>query len=175
MKRYEIVTGWVSSYCLSILVVAVSFFAACQADNRSAAGESANQAPESQSTIQPSQSTASGQEAAKPSIQITLVPPSGGGPDRLERIAGTVSGVNLKECKCKVVIFALTNVWWVQPFADSPDTPIDSNGKWENDTHLGREYAALLVKDSYKPPSTTGELPQIGGAVLAVARARAKE
>jgi hypothetical protein len=175
MKRYGIVTEWVSGHCLLILVVAVAFVAACQASNRSAASESANQAPESRSTIQPSQLTASGQEAAKPDIQITLVPPSGGGPDRLERIAGTVSGVNLKECKCKVVIFALTNVWWVQPFADSPDTSIDGNGRWENDTHLGREYAALLVKNSYKPRPTTSELPQVGGDVLAADRERAKE
>src|SRR2546423_4648027 len=89
--------------------------------------------------------------ATKPGIRITDVPPRGAGPEAVERIAGTASGVSVKECK--VVIFARTDKWYVQPYIASPDTSINDDGSWENDTHLGSEYAALLVKTSYKPPA----------------------
>jgi len=95
----------------------------------------------------------------------------GAGPDRVEKMAGTVSGVNREECR--VVVFARTNTWYVQPYAASPYTTI-SNGKWETDTHLGDEYAALLVKSSYKPTATTDTLPKVGGDVLAIVRVPAK-
>jgi hypothetical protein len=110
--------------------------------------------------------------ATKPIIQITVVPSKGAGPDAMERIAGTVGGVNIKECK--VVIFTRTDKWYVQPYIDSPDTLIKEDRTWENDTHLGSEYAALLVKTSYKPPATTGTLPNVAGPVLAIARETAK-
>jgi hypothetical protein len=110
---------------------------------------------------------------AAPSIKITTVPPRGEGPDKIDLIAGTVTGVNVKECK--VVIFAKTNVWWVQPTAAEPYTSIEQGGKWEADIHLGYEYAALLVKTSYKAPPTLDVLPGVGGNVLAIDRVRAKQ
>jgi hypothetical protein len=110
--------------------------------------------------------------STKPGIQITEVPSKGAGPDAVENIAGTVSGVNARECK--VVVFARTNTWYVQPYIDSSDTSINEDGTWKTDTHLGSQYAALLVKNSYKPPTTTGKLPLVGGAVLAIAIADAK-
>jgi len=110
----------------------------------------------------------------KPSIQITLIPRRGkGGPDEIERIAGTVSGASEEDCK--VVLFVHTNTWYVQPYRDSFDTPIGKDCKWENDTHLGAEYAALLVKKSYQPPSTTGILPNVGGFVLALTKVPGKD
>jgi len=45
--------------------------------------------------------------------------------------------------------------------------PRDS--KWKNVTHLGEEYAALMVDPSYSPPQITEVLPATGGAVAAVA------
>src|ERR1044072_5663932 len=107
-----------------------------------------------------------------PSIQITEVPSKGAGPEALETIAGTVRGVKVKDCK--VVIFARTNTWYVQPYIDSSDSMINDDGTWRNDTHLGSQYAALLVKASYKPPATTGKLPATGGLVLATAIANGK-
>ena len=109
----------------------------------------------------------------EPSIQITEIPSKGAGPDEVQTIAGKVSGV--KGIDCKVVIFARTNTWYVQPYIDSSDTPIRDDGTWRTDTHLGNRYAALLVKSSYKPPTTTGKLPAVGGEVLAVATADAKQ
>ena len=108
----------------------------------------------------------------KPEIQITEVPPKGAGPDRVERIAGTVRGVNIKECK--VVVFARTDTWYVQPYIEGSDTEIRDSNTWQTDTHLGSEYAALLVKNSYKPPTTTGRLPDVGGPILAIVVVDAK-
>ncbi|MEK6409800.1 MAG: glycoside hydrolase family 16 protein [Acidobacteriota bacterium] len=107
-----------------------------------------------------------------PSIAITRVPSKGAGPDRMEPIAGTVDGVNAKDCR--VVVFARTNTWYVQPYAASPYTTISNDRKWETDTHLGDEYAALLVKSSYNPPATTDTLPEVAGDVLAIVRVSAK-
>ena len=118
-------------------------------------------------------STNSGVESGQPAIQITEVPSRGAGPDLLETIAGTVRGVKPQDCK--VVVFARTNTWYVQPYIDSSDTLINDDGTWRTDTHLGSEYAALLVKTSYKPPTTTGKLPVIGGPMLAVATANARQ
>lgn len=114
-----------------------------------------------------------GKSETDPSIKITEVPSSGAGDTKMETIAGTVSGVHVKECK--VVIFAHTNTWYVQPYIGASDTVIQSDNTWRSDTFLGWEYAALLVKNSYKPPSTTGKLPDVGGLVLAIDRVDAKK
>lgn len=111
----------------------------------------------------------------QPGIQITVVPPPGEGPVEMERIAGVVSGVNLSECECRVVLFAETNVYWVQPYANAPFTAIKADLTWETNTHLGHHYAALLVRAGYQPPTTTDSLPAVGGSVLAVTRVRARE
>lgn len=114
-----------------------------------------------------------GNQTVTPRVEITLVPPKGGGPDRVDKIAGTVSGADTRECK--VVIFALGGgTWYVQPYTASPFTSIGDDGKWENDTHLGSEYAALLVKPSYTPTPTTNTLPEVGDDVLAIVRVPAK-
>jgi hypothetical protein len=135
-----------------------------QRGEKSMAGTARPEAPSADS--QPAVKT-SENRSAKPHIEITSVPPKGAGGERMERISGSVSGADTQ--KCKVVIFAHTDVWYVQPYDTDPHTPINDNGHWENDTHLGREYAALLVKSDYKPPRTTGKLPPISGAVLAIA------
>lgn len=110
-----------------------------------------------------------GQDNKAAKIVITSVPAydEKGGPDRTEIIKGTAS--ESADCKegCRVVVFARTNVWWVQPLADSPYTTIDRN-KWETETHLGTEYAALLVRAAYKPAATTNRLPTVGGDILAM-------
>jgi hypothetical protein len=40
----------------------------------------------------------------------------------------------------------------------------------ESETHGGTEFAALLVKTSYKPEATCGTIPGVGGDVIAVAK-----
>lgn len=105
-------------------------------------------------------------QSEAPSIEITRVPPKGGGPDRLDIIAGKVSRVDFK--RTRVVIFARTNTWYVQPYLNSV-IKIESDGSFQTQTHLGEEYAALLVTTSYSPPATTDALPSKGADVLAIA------
>lgn len=123
-------------------------------------------------TNQPDDANAKDSETG-PKIKITEVPSKGAGSEPIESIAGTVGGVTVTECK--VVVFAHTNTWYVQPWIDSYDTAIKNDRTWRTDTHLGSEYAALLVKSSYKAPATTGKLPDIGGLVLAIARVEARK
>lgn len=106
-------------------------------------------------------------EATGPSISFSLIPEAGeGGSDRLEPIRGHVSGVGPEQ---KIILYAKTNIWWVQPFSANPYTEIQQNGDWSSTIHLGSEYAALLVSKDYKPHRTMENLPAIGGQILAVA------
>src|SRR5262249_4239514 len=69
----------------------------------------------------------------------------------------------------QIVIYAHSGAWWVQPTAVSPFTSIRSDSTWSTETHLGYEYAALLVDPSYRPPPTFDTLPPEGGPVVRTA------
>jgi len=88
-----------------------------------------------------------------------------GGPEKLDVIEGRVIGAHPG---LQVVLFARSGAWYVQPLADHPFTQIQSDSKWRSATHLGTEYAALLVEPGYQPPATTDALPGKGGGVTAV-------
>jgi hypothetical protein len=103
------------------------------------------------------------------SIEFSRVPRSGeGGTESQAFIEGRVDGARAGE---QIVLFAKSGagIWWVQPFAAQPFTAIRSDLQWRNSTHLGMEYAALLVAPGYHPPETTQNLPPKGGPVIAVA------
>jgi len=103
----------------------------------------------------------------QPSIDFSRVPPAGeGSPDILEPIEGRVRGAQPGQ---RIVLFARSGVWWVQPVATEPFTTIHADSKWKNSTHPGSAYAALLVDSRYRPPLTLSVLPEKGGPVLAVA------
>jgi hypothetical protein len=105
-----------------------------------------------------------------PSIEFTTLPPAGEGSAYLLRpIAGRVTGATPNQ---RVVLFARAGVWWLQPLGvDHPFTAIQRDSTWNNSTHPGTAYAALLVDAAYKPPATLDELPQPGGPVVAVVTA----
>lgn len=106
------------------------------------------------------------QARVQPSIEFISVPPSGvGSPDKLYPITGRVTGARAGE---RVVLFALSGMWWVQPTADRPFTAIRAGTSWESMTHPGSAYAALLVDSEYRPPMTLEKLPGRGGGILAV-------
>jgi len=86
----------------------------------------------------------------------------------MDTIRGRVIGVRPEQ---RIVLYAKTEGRWrIQPFARDPlFTEIQGDSRWKNVTHLGEEYAALLVDPSYSPPQTTEALPSAGGAVAAVA------
>jgi hypothetical protein len=170
----------VSKHSVLCLAVFIVFSVAC--DNTNSSNNSASRSDNTQGTPVPSISpsaptnataTPSTNDSTKPTIAITQVPAKGAGETEVQTIAGTVGGVKIKDCK--VVIFAYTNTWYVQPYIDSSDTSINEDNTWRNDTHLGSKYAALLVKKSYNPPNTTGKLPDVRDPVLAIATADAKQ
>jgi len=102
-----------------------------------------------------------------PSIELTRVPPaSEGGPDKLDIIEGKVIGGRPGQ---QLVLYARSGVWWVQPLVNEAFTLIRPDGKWINSTHLGTEYAALLVEQGYHPEATLKVLPPAGGGVAAIA------
>ncbi len=101
-----------------------------------------------------------------PSIEFTTVPPAQeGGPEKLVIIAGRVVGARPGQ---QIVLFARSGAWWVQPLETQPFTTIQSDSNWTNSTHLGTEYAALLVEPGYRPPARIDALPSEGGAIVAV-------
>ena len=103
---------------------------------------------------------------SKPSITLTQVPDAAeGGEQRMAPIAGRVTGARSNH---RVVLFAKSGQWWVQPLVAKPFTEVAADGTWKNETHLGLEYAALLVDSTYQPPPTTESLPEPGGSVIAV-------
>ncbi len=102
----------------------------------------------------------------QPSIEITTVPPAEkGGGRELDEIKGRVRGASSEQ---KIVLYARSGDWYVQPFADQPFTKIEANSTWSNTTHLGTEYAALLVDSDYAPAPITSTLPAPGHGVVAV-------
>src|SRR5260370_18149665 len=105
---------------------------------------------------------------SEPSVAFTKIPVSAvGGLDNMDTIEGRVIGVRPEQ---RIVLYAKSGGrWWIQPFARDPlFTEIQRDSKWRNVTHLGEEYAALLVDPSYSPPQTTEFLPATGGGAPAV-------
>ena len=101
------------------------------------------------------------------SVAFTRIPqadPSGS--SRNDIIEGRATGASPDE---KIVLYAKTGKWWLQPLTDHPLTNLRPNFTWTNATHLGTHYAALLVKEGYRPQSVLDSLPQTGDGILAVA------
>lgn len=110
-------------------------------------------------------------KGAHPSVTLVHVAARGAGAEVLDHITGRVTGA---PAGSEIVLYARTkNVWWVQPFRSHKFTDIAADGTWDNVTHLGEEYAALLVAPTNKPNPKLTELPPIGGEVLAIARSEA--
>jgi len=104
---------------------------------------------------------------ASPSIEFTHIPRAAqGGKERLDTISGRVTNALPKQ---QIVIYAHSGQWWVQP--DPPETPfiaIKEDSTWSTQTHLGFEYAALLVDPDYHPPPTMDVAPTQGGSIALV-------
>ncbi|MCU1235972.1 MAG: hypothetical protein JWP63_3939 [Candidatus Solibacter sp.] len=103
------------------------------------------------------------------SIEFTQLPPAGeGSPDKLHAIAGRVVGGVAGQ---RIVLYARSGMWWVQPTASAPFTDVAADRTWKNSTHPGSAYAALLVNAEYVAPLTMAALPAVGRSVSAVATA----
>src|SRR5215469_9643031 len=101
-----------------------------------------------------------------PSIEFTKIPPAAqGGRERVDTIAGRVSGARPGQ---SIVVYAHSGPWWVQPWPDQALIPIQSDSTWSTQTHLGFEYAALLVVAGSRPSPTLDVAPTQGGSVISL-------
>ena len=101
------------------------------------------------------------------SIAFTRIPQAdSSGSAHNDIIEGRVTGASPGQ---KIVLYAKTGKWWVQPLIDQPITNLRPNFSWTNATHLGTHYAALLVKDGSRPESVLDSLPATDDSILAVA------
>jgi hypothetical protein len=100
------------------------------------------------------------------SIAFSKIPSAAqGGREKMDTIAGTVSGARGGQ---QIVVYVRSGPWWVQPWPENPLIPIQSDSTWSSPTHLGFEYAALLVDAGYNPPPTMDVAPAQGGSIAAV-------
>ena len=103
---------------------------------------------------------------AGPSITFTHIPPAAqGGRERADTISGRVRNARPGH---QIVIYAHRGQWWVQPWPDHPFIPIKPDSTWSTETHLGFEYAALLVEPDYHPLPTIDVAPTEGASVALV-------
>ena len=109
-----------------------------------------------------------------PDIAIKTIPPAGkGGETATEQIAGIVTGTYPEGARVVIYAFA-ADVWWVQPTVAEPYTQIGKDRKWSADTHLGQNYAAVLVSWRYTAQPKLASLPAVGNDVLAVTRVKGR-
>jgi hypothetical protein len=109
----------------------------------------------------------------EPSIEFTRIPPATeSGVDKLDVIEGRVIDGNPK---LKLVLYTKNGKWWVQPIRNEPYTSIRPDATWTNFTHMGTEYAAVLVKSEFHPASSMNEMPSRGGNVVAVATVKGSD
>lgn len=97
-------------------------------------------------------------------ISFTQVPErSSGNQNKQDVMEGTVRGTKQGQ---RLVIYSKSGgLWWVQPSLNSPFTPILPDGVWRNESHLGTDYAVLLVDPEYHPAPVLDQLPQRGQGV----------
>jgi hypothetical protein len=101
-----------------------------------------------------------------PAIEFSKVPPAAqGGRERVDTVSGRATGAHAGQ---HVVVYARSGPWWVQPWPDQPLIPIQADSTWNTSTHLGFQYAALLVDPGYHPPPTMDVEPTKGGSIVAV-------
>jgi hypothetical protein len=99
-------------------------------------------------------------------IAITQIPryDPAGGPDTRADIGGRITGELPKGYS--VIVYARADAWYIQPVPYALH-PIQSDNKWTSWTHTGSSYAALVVRNDYKPLTRLDVLPAVEGGVLA--------
>jgi hypothetical protein len=102
----------------------------------------------------------------QPVVVFTKLPPfETEGSEKLDAIEGRVTGAHPGQ---RIVLYARSGEWWIQPFADRPFTTIQADSSWKASTHPGTAYAAVLVDSSFRPTPKTDVLPEKGGPILAI-------
>jgi hypothetical protein len=102
----------------------------------------------------------------RPSLELTKIPPAAqGGRERVDTIEGRVRNANPGQ---QIIIYAHSGTWWLQPWPDRAFISIRADSTWSTETHLGFEYAVLLVDPEYHPLPTLDVAPTQGGPVALV-------
>ena len=98
-------------------------------------------------------------------IEFNHVPPPDiGGAGAVDTLSGTVHNA---QPGARLVIYTYSqNTWYVQPLTLRPFTKIEKDGAWSTLTHLGSQYAAVLVTAEHRPANVLRALPSVGGSVL---------
>jgi hypothetical protein len=110
----------------------------------------------------------------EPKILFTQVPERNlANQNKQDVMEGTVSGA--KQGQVLVIYSKSGGLWWLQPLLTSPFTPILPDGVWRNETHLGTDYAVLLVDPGYRPTAVLDRLPELEKGVVAVAASPGQE
>ena len=90
----------------------------------------------------------------KPTVTIETLPP--GLSHRSEPnvlaypIAGHVKGLSDPH-KHKLLVYVLTDRWWLQPIGGTGDTSICDDGRWSTKCDPGEQFAVMLVQAGYPP------------------------
>jgi hypothetical protein len=113
-------------------------------------------------------------QGPEPKISFTQVPQRDpGNQTEQDVMEGTVSGAKPGQ---RIVLYSKTGgLWWLQPILSAPFTPIAPDGIWRNETHLGTDYAVLLVDPGYRPVAVLDQLPPRGHGVAATAESAGQE
>ena len=83
----------------------------------------------------------------------------------MDTIAGRVIGARPDQ---QIILYAKNDIWWIQPLWSRPFTPVEKDGSWKSFTHLGTDYAVLLVDPGFHPEARIAALPVEGHGVAAV-------
>ena len=107
-------------------------------------------------------------------ISVGGSPCTVGGPPAVVLNTPAAGASNLSGYACnvdttkRVVIYALTNQWYVQPYADAPFTNISSDGSWASSTNPWTSLVILLVDPAdYTPQYTEITNPALDANVIA--------
>jgi hypothetical protein len=113
-------------------------------------------------------------QMVEPKISFTQVPQWNPGDRNLQDVMeGTVSGEQPNQ---RMVVYSKAGaMWWLQPLLTSPFVAILPDHAWRSETHLGTDYAVLLVDSSYQPTAVLDRLPDRGSGIAAVAVAHGPE
>lgn len=98
-------------------------------------------------------------------INLTPVIDSLGGDEKFDTISGEVK-IDSPE-NYRIVIYAYTNMWYIQPSFNKPFTDI-IEGEWTTETHLGKKYAVILVKKEYEPENMIFNLPEKSDNIIEI-------
>src|SRR5271166_2975526 len=75
---------------------------------------------------------------------------------------------NVDSTTTKVVIYVLTNQWYVQPFVDAPFTDISADRSWTSSTNPWSSIVVLLVDSAtYTPAAMEITNPALDSGVIA--------